>query len=650
MPQETLALLDRDTERLLFAGAQVARSDADLETRRQKLAPLGPRVPALAKVVEQVEKVQKARGKSAAGELLDLAVLMAQVRGAQASPAVARTEGGDLAPLPAGPPIESPLSPTELLALVKALSVRGKGRTRVLADAVKRGAARDLRLLPFYVPALGDASVGRFVEQKLLPTLGRLVAPELMASLNIEKGKATDARRLRVLAAVLDPAEIGPLLVAATAKGSPQIRVVALRLLAKVDPAQAEPIALRLYAQNRALDVRKVAVQALGGGTSDPALDVLFDAFQNKDLRSVARTALARFNHPHATERALALLPAQLDAVRKVPKGGSKKALDDAYWGQLLLISPLLHLIASRKDKPETTERVLALFRDHEVRAVRTAAARALLRSGYERAADELAGTIVEVGNDEVWRLFIGGILLDAPERAFDRLGGFLDPRSLTGKSQVAFANEILSAVHEDVMGEIFYPLSEGLDETAKRAGPHWCHQTLLGPEEEEPEEREEEEDEDEDEDEDEMAAKGRPTRLQREPRWVDAAIAALDHEALVEEAVLILQEAPSSDRVKEGLIALLARAAKGADIEEIVKALAPYRDPRVSTLLLRFLDVESRFWTRSSGFDALRNHDDPAVVPLLKAWGAGKKKLSKDDKEELAETLQFLSRDRCLP
>src|SRR5690242_14273407 len=108
MPKETLSALARDAERLLFAGAQVARGDADLEARRLKLSPLGPKAPAIAKVVEQIEKVQKASSKAAASELLNLSALMAQVRGAQAAPAAVT---GELAPLPATEPVESPLSP-----------------------------------------------------------------------------------------------------------------------------------------------------------------------------------------------------------------------------------------------------------------------------------------------------------------------------------------------------------------------------------------------------------------------------------------------------------------------------------------------------------------------------------------------------------
>src|SRR4051812_46595378 len=119
MPKETLKALDRDVERLLFAGAEVARADGDLEGRKARLAPVGQKAPVIAKVTEQIDKVQKARGKAAAVELLHLSALMAQVRGAQASPPEVK---GELAPLPAVEPIESPLSAAEITTLVNVLT------------------------------------------------------------------------------------------------------------------------------------------------------------------------------------------------------------------------------------------------------------------------------------------------------------------------------------------------------------------------------------------------------------------------------------------------------------------------------------------------------------------------------------------------
>jgi hypothetical protein len=85
MPKDTLKQLDRDVDRMLFAGAQIARTDPNLLSAKDKLAPLAARAPALGKVAEQIDKLHKSTGKQAAVELLGLASLMAQVRGAQAA-------------------------------------------------------------------------------------------------------------------------------------------------------------------------------------------------------------------------------------------------------------------------------------------------------------------------------------------------------------------------------------------------------------------------------------------------------------------------------------------------------------------------------------------------------------------------------------
>ncbi len=139
----------------------------------------------------------------------------------------------------------------------------------------------------------------------------------------------------------------------------------------------------------------------------------------------------------------------------------------------------------------------------------------------------------------------------------------------------------------------------------------------------------------------------GHPSELiRKDPRWLDAVIALVDHEDLMSSALDLLANV-KADRVRDAVIARMPRETKGDNIRRIVAAIAPYRDPRVSPLLVRFLDLRDRDGTRESCFSALRDHDDAAVVPLLVAWAAGKKKLDKSEKEALEETLQFLSRDR---
>jgi hypothetical protein len=614
MPKETLSLLERDAERLLFAGAQVARADGDLDARRQKLAPLGPKVPAIAKVVEQVEKVQKASGKAAASELLNLSALMAQLRGAQAAPAAA---AGDLAPLPAAEPLESPLSPTELLSLVNALTVSGKGRPKIVSDAVERDAIRDLRLLPFCVRAINDPAVGYVVADELLPKLGRLVVPELRATLRLEKGSETDAKKLGVLVEILKD-EAKPLLVEATEKGSPELRRTGMSELGELDPAMAEPIALKLIAEDRSMEVKKAAATALGGGTSDATLDALFKAFTaTGDLRSAAGYSLASLAHPRTTERALALLTPELLALPnlKLPKADTpakKKAnekLEKEHREKVEFLAAVLDLLAGRKDRLSTAEKVLGVFHDHKVKEVKNAAARALLKSGYDKAFDELAPSVYDADWDTRDE-FIEGILKHDPAHAFERLGRFLDPASFKGKNHVSLAEHLLSTL-------------EGHSEDG------------------------DEPDDDAEEEDDKPEARP-PSFLQKEPRWIDAAIKLLDHKELMGEALDVLAKV-KSDPAREAVIALAAAQKKGDHAWRILRVLTMYRDARIPPLLLRSLDTTSGSWSRRWVFRTLREYDDAALAPALKSWGASKKKLDKRDKEELETTLQFLERDRAI-
>jgi len=615
MPKETLKNLDRDAERLLFAGAQVARTDAALDPAKQRLAPLAPKAPALAKVVEQIEKVQKAAPKAAAAELCNLAALMAQVRGAQAAPAAAE---GDLAPLPRTEPIGSPLSSVELSALVGALSNApdARHRPRVIADAAERGAVRDLRLLPFAVTALGDAGVGYVVQDKLLPRLGSVVVPELRASLKLQ-GKGLDAKKLRVLAAIGGAAE-RPLLVEATEKGSPEIRAAALDELARLDRAAAEPIALKLLQADRSGDVKRAAVSALAGGRSDAALDALFAIFTgNGDLRDEAGESLAAFDHPKVTERAEALLTPDLRSLApfKAPKTTTKaqkaeaEKAERAHGARVGLLTSILDLLASRKDR-DTTAAVLDVFRNHKIKDVREAAARALLKSGYEGAFDELAPSVLKAGWD-VQSEFIEGIVKRDPARAFERLGRFLDPAGFKGKEHVAFAERILSHMEDDTSDD------EPEDEEALAAA-------------------------------EDAALQKSPSVFRTDPRWVDAAIRLLDHKDLMADALDVIG-ASKSPKALEPVLKLAAGPARKQETWRLLNVLVAYEDPRIAPLLVGFLDLLNGYWGRRTVYRSMREYDDASLVPALDAWFKGKKRLEERDKSEVTDLLQFLQRDRAL-
>ena len=74
-----------------------------------------------------------------------------------------------------------------------------------------------------------------------------------------------------------------------------------------------------------------------------------------------------------------------------------------------------------------------------------------------------------------------------------------------------------------------------------------------------------------------------------------------------------------------------------GADVVRIDRPDAAPTDPR---------DIVAR--GRRTVFQVLREYDDVALLPALKAWGAGKKRLEKRDKDALEETVTFLERDRA--
>jgi hypothetical protein len=270
----------------------------------------------------------------------------------------------------------------------------------------------------------------------------------------------------------------------------------------------------------------------------------------------------------------------------------------------------VLDLLASRSDKLQTAETVLGVFHDHKIKEVRNAAALALLKSGYSKAFDELAPSVYEA-DWETQDGFVEGILQRDPDHAFARLGRFLDAGSFKGKNHVIFANRILGSLEGQAGGG------------------------------DEPDEDEEEAD-----DQPEVRA---PSFLQKDPRWAEAIIELLDHKELSANALDALGNV-KSDRVKEAVLAFAAAQKKTDQSWRILRVLEGYRDARIPPLMLHYLDLMQGAWARRWVFRALREYDDPTIVPALKSWSeAKKKKLDNRDKEELEETLRLLERDRSI-
>jgi hypothetical protein len=80
MISQTLTALANDVEHLLLAGAAVAAADERLPAHARTLQQLGQRLPPLRQLAEAVERVGGKSATEAAAPLLDLLVLVRQLR------------------------------------------------------------------------------------------------------------------------------------------------------------------------------------------------------------------------------------------------------------------------------------------------------------------------------------------------------------------------------------------------------------------------------------------------------------------------------------------------------------------------------------------------------------------------------------------
>ncbi|UQA61334.1 HEAT repeat domain-containing protein [Polyangium aurulentum] len=619
MPKDTLKDLDRDAERLLFVGAAVARSDADLLAQRDKLAPFCAKVPAIGKVVEQIDALARSNGKAAAVELLGFAALMAQVRGAQAVLAAPKESGG-LAPLPPAQRLGTPLSPSELGALVGALTGDTEIRYRagLIRDYAARGVARDLRILPLALPALSDKAVSDAVEEALLPALGRAIVPDLVASLDIPQGKPSDARKLGVIAKILGE-ESKDLLREAVDKGSAEVRAAAITALAKVDPAGVEPLALELAQRDRSIEVRKMALAALGAGQTDEALAVLLAAYEtSSDLRPHASTGLERIRHPQAGARLVSMLEGALSALGplKIRRASTRDEKDAAAKAQkareelVALVAALFELVAKRGG-PGAVEVALDAYRNHKAREVRPFALQALLTLGHEQTFDEISRSILDAPRELQDELLFALFRLE-PSRAFTRLSTFFNPFSLSRVGGTAFAIRIVEHIEtHHVAGDGEPKGDDGAEASGERA-----------------------------------------SFFEREPRWIGLLIDLLYDEDMQERAIRLLARAEAPQAL-DALLKLASRIGQVHDPAMLARLLRNRSDTRAAPAVAELLDAIEGSTDLASTFEYLVEADDPATAPALRRWIEGlQKKRGKRYAAALVkkaeDALRFLERDRA--
>jgi HEAT repeat protein len=247
-------------------------------------------------------------------------------------------------------------------ALWEALSRSGSGREETVKDAVERKAVADLRLVTPCLEALEDsyAPLAELAAQDVVPALGKAVLPELRAALNLQ-GKVADTRRLQAVCRI-DPSAGADLCRQALTAGNNLLRIEALQRLPEVGrPGEAEQAALALY-QDKAKDVRVAAVETLGKGTTDAALEALVAALTDRDyeVQESAVDSLADGPHPQTTPRLLRELEAQLASlpgpVPKPKKGSPKKVVaaaaktEQARRRQLGLVCRVIQVLGRHKD------------------------------------------------------------------------------------------------------------------------------------------------------------------------------------------------------------------------------------------------------------------------------------------------------------
>jgi HEAT repeat protein len=608
MAKDTLKQLDSSIDGMFFTGAQVARTNSDLTSSKHKLGPIAAKIPAIRRVTEQVTKLEQADGKSAALELLDLALLLAQVRSAQASPIIP-AEPSEITELPPATKIASPLMPTELQNLVGALTNSGENRHRAatIGDAVFRGTARDLRILSLCVPALWDTHIADVVETRLLPLMGEAVIPELRRDLDIEKGRTVDQRILRSIVRI-QGAKALDILHDAIALGSADIRSAAIEEFGRVAPQEAEPVATMLVEKDRSKEVKLAAIRALAQARSDEALHVLIRAFGGSaEMRATAEASLMQSMHPQATEKIIALFTKEYEELShyKIKKATTKEEKDEAAKAQkahnekIAYLVDLVDLLSSRGTDATKTI-VVHIFRTHKIKEVRDTAARALLRMGYQEAWDELVPALYEAPEAAQYQ-FIHGTFAFEPSKAYERLGPFFKTDALLIKAGLEFAQRILlrlCTIVDEPGGSLFAVL----------------------------------------------CGEGSP--------WIDLTIQLLPSEALRGSALAFLKRT-KSPKALEPALNLLRGPMSSDHAPLLMEFLSLYRDTRVPPAFIRLLHLLQGAYQYGNACDLFKHYDEPHLADLLRYWleeRKSRRKMSKTETEPFEQCIQFLQRDRNVP
>jgi hypothetical protein len=378
MPKETIRRLGLDVERIIVAGAHLAKTDTNIAKSRTAIAALatqfGAKAPVITQLAAATAKVVDGPAKDTTREVVGLATMTAQVRAAQAAPAPAPAT----TPLATVPEVGTPCNAKNLLGLFKALTESGSGRLEVVKGAIERGEIADLRLVDALVHAMGDGYIGDTVTDQAIPLLGAAVIAPLRAQLHLTKAAQVNARRLRALVRVQgDGAR--DILTQALEEGSADMREAAFDLIADFLPGRPEFEAPALAAiakggKERSADVRRAALRALGGYAS--AYEAILEALDDERTFAAAVEALGRSRDAMALDQLLKRLGEAVAEHQKLSAAGTTKPDDNRAMKAGHHVALLLKALGNQVD-PRSAAAAMALIGSYGAVAAEAALASA---------------------------------------------------------------------------------------------------------------------------------------------------------------------------------------------------------------------------------------------------------------------------------
>lgn len=444
MARELILKLSEDVGQLAIAGAHLAASSPELAKDRDALAKLaaqvGSKAPAIVKLAEAADKTTKAGAGTVATELLTLLQMAGQVRAAQAQ--VAPT--GSATSLTPCPPLGTPCNAKDLDDLYQALVEKGQGRMEVINRHIESGTIADLRLVEALVFAMGDSYIGEAITEKAIPKLGRAIVAPIRERLDLKKGRTVDARRLRALVAI-ERQEARALLQTAVTEGSAELREAAMDAIADYVQGipEFEKYAIEAIAKEKSADVRRAAVRALAGSSTNDALELLLVAVDTANTMDAASRALAASKHPEAAARILAKLQVAVAAAAgkpKVAKDATDKQKEKAkteHEHKKAVVSALLEALAGHQ-LPGIAAAALELMDSYGAIAA-WAAVPSADRAQLARLADAIVGA-----NDELFEVAAEAALRLGDDEGFRRLSPLFVAKDRDKKAGAARIEAVL--------------------------------------------------------------------------------------------------------------------------------------------------------------------------------------------------------------